>query len=380
MDITLQNNNKLFLETINFREYVPKNVMIKILNSGKIIYSNYNSFPDDLWYSNLKYKNEKIKDPENHLNIYFNNYDNLLVKYKKYHENWGRVYPDLSVSILKSYIRRTLLKNDYYDFDLSGTYLNILKSICEKNGINCPILKKVINQRDDIIKYFIKECKFPNDRDGITYAKDLIFIHLYNGDEDDTAEIKKKYKINVEFPPILRDFKDEMDKIKKELIKRNPVLYDYCKKTFDNVKNKTFMNNKNTLGRGNLNGYFLSLYLQEQEVRIVDKILKWFYYNTNVMKRNGVNGYCIYEYDGFMLLRENIDKEFGGSENFVELLNRKMRDFWLDLKWESKNLDENIMNLNENIHMNYKNLFILCFSIILIYLIYIYKNESKFLL
>jgi len=374
MDITLHKNNKLFLEITSFREYVPKEIMLKILNSGKIKYSNYNSFPDDLWYSNLKYKNEKINNPEHHLKTYLNNYDNLLVKYKRFYQNWGRVYPDLSVSILKSYIRRTLLKDNYYDFDLSGTYLNILKSICEKYNIKCKILNKIIEQREDIIKYFIKECKFPSHRDGRTYAKDLIFIHLYNGDEDDTAEIKKKYKINVEFPPILRDFKNEMDEIKKELIKRNPILFDYCKKTFEKVRNKFFMNNKNTLGRNNLHGYFLSLYLQEQEVRIVNKILEWLYYNTNVMKRNGVNGYCIYEYDGFMLLRENVDKEFGCSENFVKLLNDKMKDFGFDLNWEAKKLDENIMNLNEDIYMDYKNLFILCFSIILIYLIYIYKK------
>lgn len=375
MDITLDNRKDLFLERTIFREYISKDLINKILKSGKIKYSDYNSSPEDLWYSKLNYKNEKINNPEHHLKIYLDNYDDLKVRYKKFHHPWGRIYPELSVNILKAYIRRTLLKDDYYDFDIIGTYPKILRNICDKNGISCPVLKRVIKERDDILEYIIRECNFTNDRNGKTYAKDLIFINFYNGDEDDIRNKLNFYGINDNFvlPPVFKELKEEMDRIKVELIKRNPLLYEYCKKTFKNVYNKIFMGNKNTLGRDTLNGYFISLYLQEQELRIVDKITSWLYNNTNVMKKNGLNGYFIYEYDGFMLLKENVDREFGGPENFVRILNGKMDEYGIGLEWENKRLDENIMEL-EDIEMDYGNLVILSISLILIYLIYIYKN------
>ena len=60
MDITLDNRKDLFLERTIFREYISKDLINKILKSGKIKYSDYNSSPEDLWYSKLNYKNEKI--------------------------------------------------------------------------------------------------------------------------------------------------------------------------------------------------------------------------------------------------------------------------------------------------------------------------------
>jgi len=369
MDIVLSRKD-LFLEKTRFYEYISDKLIDKILKCNKIRYIEYKKFDTDLWYTNLKFKNIKINDPEHHLRVYRDNcFNNILeTRYKKLHYPWGRLYPELSVVILKAYIRRTLVREDYYDFDLIGTHLYILKNLCCKYGIECSTLKRIILERDNIIDYLIKKYKL--EKNSKTTAKDMIFLNMYIEEESEWGQvIKMKYKIDAEYLDIFREFKREMDYIKMILIEKNPVLYEYCERTFPEIRGKTFMNTKNILGRDKLSGYFLSLYLQEQEVRIVDKIMEYLYHNTNVMKIGTKNGFCIYEYDGFMLLKKNVDREFGGPDKLVELLNRKTKEM-MDIDWICKPIDDNVIEFDD-IYMDYENIIYVIVLVIIICLIYI---------
>jgi len=371
--MSIKINDNIFLTKTQFYEYIPKYRLENVIQYG--IFNN-NPFPvNDMWYDRCIERN--LRCPMDFIELYYNNNkdDIVEVRYNKFDGPWGRLYPDLSTSVLKAPVRRTLLNGYYYDFDIKSTYLAILKNVCIKNGIRCDVLRYVEENKDDIAKDLVEYYGLSKERQGREIAKDLIYINIYNGDENDVKKVMEKYELKKEFPKLLKDFKEDMEKIKEELIKRNPELYAYVKNNFKNVKGRTFYESDSMYGRNSLNGYFISLYLQEIETQIVNKILEWIYNNTDVMKFRGRNGFMMYEYDGFHLLRENVDREFGDSKNFVKILEKKTQELTgMDLKWDSKLLNDDLIDFKGYMDID-RELLIYGIGILVIILV-IYLNNN----
>ena len=123
----------------------------------------------------------------------------------------------------------------------------------------------------------------------------------------------------------------ELGGIAKALKDKNPFLYESARKSKE-VKNKT----KNVIGS------FFALYLQEWELRIVEKIISWLVSNTDVMKHpNGKTSYPVgvYEYDGIKLLKENVDKFEGGKEGLrLKIIEKKRAHTPAEPKYSKKSL------------------------------------------
>ena len=104
----------------------------------------------------------------------------------------------------------------------------------------------------------------------------------------------------------ITNFVRELHDIATHLKEKNISLYESARKSKE-AKNKT----KNVIGS------FFALYLQEWELRLVEKIISWLMSNTDIMKHpNGKTSYHVgvYEFDGIKLLKENVDKYDGGKE------------------------------------------------------------------
>jgi len=353
-NVILEEKDKDFITSNVFYEKIPKSLLISLINSGKIKeIQNYSI--TDLFYMGLYDGNKKIKNKMDHLLAYNkrNIKDYVPIVFKKLLDGcWGRPFAvnGLSINCFDGYIRRSILRDDYYDFDISSSYIGILKNTCDKLGMVCPAIKYMFENKEEVRNGIMKHYGIKNDTKGIYVCKDIIYINIYNGDKEDLKWMYENYKLDSKkkLPDILVKMKEEVSKIKKELIRLNPVLWGYCRRTFPKVNGRVFFESKNTLGRDNLEGYFISLYLQEQEFRLVSGILEWLFYYTNVLRSDGQNGCFIYEFDGFHLLKERVVDEFGNVDNLVRMMNEKTKEvFDLDLKWGVKSMDEDYYDIGK---------------------------------
>ena len=81
-------------------------------------------------------------------------------------------------------------------------------------------------------------------------------------------------------------------------------------------------------------GSFFALYLQEYEYRIVSKMLQYLINHTSVMnhptKQTDLK-VGSYEYDGFKVLKQNVDGYDGGLSQFLMDLNQKCLPYFTSL-------------------------------------------------
>lgn len=353
VEITLPFQQNNFLSSLTFYEKVSKNLCLTLLNSGKI---NKNiKYPlNDLYYDNII-----VNSPYEHLKLYTDkNIDDIVpVRFKKYY-HWGRVFEEngLTLCSIPGQMTRSLIKDEYYDFDIISSGPNILRNICEMFKIDCSAIKYVANNKDKIIKELIDYYGLPDNKDGKYIAKDIIYVNIYNGDVEDMNKVYKMYNLDVikPVPELIVKFRNNIIDVRRKLIQSNPILWNFCKSNFQNVRNKKFGETENLCGRGSMEGYFMSLYLQEYEFRIVSGILEFLYSHTNLLKYKGRNGVFIYEYDGFFLLKENIDEQFGGPKKVLKLLRDKTKElFGFDLEWKLGNLNEKYIDLEKEISQFY---------------------------
>jgi hypothetical protein len=249
----------------------------------------------------------------------------FVVSYKKARHGWGRVFPtkSLGMTSFAKKTRNTLIKDLYYDFDLKNAQPEILRSICEANNLSCAIVKEYCTRREEIICNIIADSDGEANRD---LVKSLIIrLSFYGGFKGWLVENNIK-----EFPTpiIVKKYRDEVKRIALLMKEANPDLF------------KTMERAKKEKGEENVMGSFLSTYLQEYELRVVENVLKHLCIETDICSTDFPNYFlAIYEFDGLKLLKSRVDA-YGGVDKVLELMNRLNIEMGFDIVWELKPIEK----------------------------------------
>jgi phage/plasmid-associated DNA primase len=274
-----------------------------------------------------KYANEK-EQLSKYMKLYNPSVGGMVVKYGKPKHKWGRAFPykSLGLSTIRRIVRNTLIDDIYYDFDISNAQPNIIKNLCESNGIPCPIINRYCADRKNLMKEVA-------DRYGVSpnVAKALFIRMCFFGTFYGWCiENKITNQEPMEFITLFeRELKDIAERIKKE----NPTLYETArKKKEDKGENK----------ENKIIGSFFGLYNQEYESRIVEAVICYIINHTDLMKVDGSKTPAgAYEYDGIKLLKKNVDAYEGGLDAVVDMLNEKTLELTgFKLQWTNKEFEE----------------------------------------
>jgi len=347
MDIKLRRIS-LFLTEVDFYEKFSQDSFEEIIQKAR---------KDENFSEMIKRKYD-----ENDLYYYFHcNYDNqlehlydiykklrgdtLVVKYERILGFFlGRVIAKdlISSNAFYNKVKKPMTKDDYYEFDLKSCYLTLTANLSYMMDMECPLLIFLMRNRDRIYGDIKRVYKLGDDDAGNDFCKKLVFLSFYNPCEEEYKVLYDKMKIDysIKVPRICNELSREIKKIRDKLIENNLELYGEVKRHYREIKDKKYRDRFNQrLGRNSLDGYFMSIYLEEQEIRIVDKIIEWLYYYTDCLKYGGKNGYIIYENDSILLLKSCVDKCFGTPLNFLDILNRKTKEFFnlpISMEWTFK--------------------------------------------
>ena len=266
--------------------------------------------------------NEKIQ-----LERYFKNMspDGIIkVKYIRKHP-FGRCNAEyaLGLHMMRRAVRHTLCSDLYEDIDMVCCHQSILLNICNNLNLRCPILEKYVNDRDSILKQVMDFYKVNK-----SSAKTL-FISMTNG-----GTLKKWFDDNSvasdlqSYLQIVKSYKTEMNRLAKILIDKSPEIYDFVK----------------TIKEKNINGSFMSYYLQEIECRILEQV-----YLYCVEKGYIVNNNVILTSDGIML-----EKQYYNDNMLKEFTNLIINKFNFKIDFVNKSMDE-ILNIEITPELDEKN-------------------------
>ena len=307
-----------FIADKSFVEHIPYHCVEQLLNNDclkdKWDLTNYSQ-----QIAAQSYLNEK-EQLRAYLQCYNKKHGGFLVKYHKAKHKWGRVFPSkaLGLTSFAKKTRNTLIKDLYYDFDLSNAQPQILRNICKANAINHDIIEKYCDEREQIMGDIISASEGRVDREQVKSL--IIRLSFYGG----FMNWMKEQGVDFPEPVIVRNYRSQVQEITSKLSISNPELY------------KTMERCKKDKGGTNFMGSFLSTYLQEYELRLVEFVLKKICTETYICSTDIVNVFAaIYEYDGLKLLKEKVDA-FGGSDTLLAFMNQANLEFGFDIKWELK--------------------------------------------
>jgi len=312
-----------FIESKTFTECIPLHYVEQLSNNSclqdkwdltnynqKIVAQNYINEKQQLQSYLIKY-NKKIKA--------------FLVKYIKPKHKWGRVFPSKSLGCCSfaKRTRNTLIKKFYLDFDLANAQPEILRNICLANNIPCETITKYCNEREAIIADIIKASNNTVNRD---LVKSLVISLSFYGTFKSWLE-REGIEAFPE-PVIVAEYCAEIRIIAQVIKNQNIDLF------------KTMSRLKLDKGEANVMGSFLSTYLQEWELRLVENTLKHLCTETDVCTTETPNHFnAIYEFDGIKLFKETVD-DFGGYDVLLKLMNKLNLDMGFDVKWELKPIEK----------------------------------------
>lgn len=123
-------------------------------------------------------------------------------------------------------------------------------------------------------------------------------------------------------PPEVLLFERELKDIAEAFKHHNHLLFDTARKS------------KEAKGSKNFIGAFLSLYLQEYELRIVEAVMNWIMNETDVMGKGEIR-VGTYEYDGIKLYTEYVEK-YGKSKLLKEINEITPQLTGFHVEWEEK--------------------------------------------
>jgi len=249
----------------------------------------------------------------------------IPVKYKKPKHQFGRSFPEksLGLSSIRRTIRNTLIKDIYYDFDISNAQPAIMSCLCDKIGLLCPQLKEYVADRSRIKRELATEYQVSE-----SLIKDLFIRLCFGGTFGGWCydnHLQDKYP-NAFIVSFQREIADICTRAKAV----NPVMYESARQ---NCLKKE--------GTPNILASFFGLFNQEYESRIVESILCHLIHHTDLMNMEGTQTKVgAYEYDGIKLLKSNVDMYEGGVEGVLQLLNEKSAEQGFPLTWVCKEIDE----------------------------------------
>lgn len=311
LSLTIQKKESSFNKK-EFREKIDIEALNRLIGSDLLrVFEEEDGVITKYWMEH--YKNEK-----NLLIAYRKKYKSFKtkegyvpVKYESKGSNYGRVYPDKSLSLcsFRKAIRHTLAKDYYEDIDIKNCHPVILLQICQSNGIMTPNLQSYVEQRREILDIFSK--KYKCDEEEIK----TLFISIMYG-----AGVQKWYR-DHNIPPEEEDaffsrFKEEIDRIATFVVNSNPEMTKELKK-----RDKAY----------NEKGRILSYFCQDWERRILEVVYEYLCFK-DVVKDNAV--LC---FDGLMipkdkynpdLLVELSNEVFNRLSLRVEFVNKEMNMFY----------------------------------------------------
>ena len=225
----------------------------------------------------------------------FNTASKLLAKSTKgcvrvdYHQsggrNFGRFFANggTSLQTICKEIRHTISSEFYTDLDMVNAHPVILKSMCEKNSIECSKLNEYINKREDKLNELIEQCDISRDD-----AKD-VFLSLINGG-------CAKYEDLKDPPKFLRRFKNEVSNIIEEICDIYPTEYEISKQSHPN----------------NPKGSTVNKIMCNYENEIIQCVLE-FYRSKKIIDNN-----CVLCFDGIMIPKhEKIEEYIDDCEIYI---------------------------------------------------------------
>jgi hypothetical protein len=312
-----------FISDKTFIEQIPSHYVNQLIQSNCLLdkwdMSNYSQK-----YASQNYINERAQ-----LASYLLNYKKKLngfsVKYKKALHKWGRVFPvrSLGLTSFAKKTRNTLIKESYYDFDLKNAQPEILKGLCVSNNIQCDIIEEYCNNRESIIADIITASNNTCTR---AQVKSLMIRLSFFGKFD--GWLKEEGITDFPEPVIVKKYTNQVSEIASKFIQLNPAMY------------KTITKVKKDKSEKNVEGAFLSTYLQEYELRIVENVLEHICRNTPICTSDIPNHFiATYEFDGLKLLKSAVDK-YGGTDLVLSLFNKLNNDLGFSIQWELKDMDK----------------------------------------
>lgn len=310
------------LDGMKLIECIPKERIQAILKSDQLLPMWRNRFHEQELQRIFSNEGEQLIQ---YLRNYVDKVGGVPVKYKKPRNGWGRVYPDKSCGLtsFRRKIRNTLINDLYYDFDLKNAHPTILRNLCKSNGIPHPQLEKYCDQRNEILQEV--QSKFNVSKD---VAKELFIRICYSGTFQSWC-IENGISAEHSGYDFASLFENEIQIIAKRIKKENPQLWDCARKK----------------DRDNQMGTFMSLYNQEWEQRILEKVMCEIW-GTELMNMTGGLKSGTYEFDGIKLPKNQVE-EFGGISAVVDFLNMfTNQETGFTLEWVHKPT-EGVFELDE---------------------------------
>lgn len=274
-----------------------------------------------------------------------NKKNQLIIKhFQKY--NLGRFYANSNSNLIgiTKHIKHTLLKHyGYMDLDIVKSNPSIIYALL--NGIlPLPSFKEYIENTDEV---FTELTTFYALDDTLQHKhiKEFFNSSIFGGSYNkwiDTLEnegVKFKTKEQHLF---MKDFKDECDKVKSQIINANPTLMEYlrtCK-----------MNDNNPVDEWKLNNSVLSYYLNTIENHILHIAYKFLTTTKTIQPKKNI----LLEYDGlcFKPLQELNETDL---IDIATKINQKvLKDTGLNIKFKFKKYDDKYIH-NEVVNQAIEN-------------------------
>lgn len=323
------NETAAYLDCSTFYEVIDPELMRQYALS--IHASDYSDWEDKY------FENEKT-----HLLKYVQSFDEKIKLFRVDYtrkKKIGRVNPKASIGAvaLARATRNTMMRHNYYDFDIENAHPIILREILSRKyniKTEFPCLDDYCGRRDELLREVMDAYNI--DR---KIAKNAFISMMYNGTPESWRKKNSLYFDGYDqkqclVEKLLDDFTAEIDKVITLFVNSNKELY---KRECDNYRK-----NKKNVGKKNERGSFLSTVMQEYELQLTSAVMKWCIENGLATFRDMPNCLVVsYAYDGFMLLKENVEK-YGGVRKLLDDLSQITFDLtgYHNVVWTNKDMND----------------------------------------
>lgn len=106
--------------------------------------------------------------------------------------NFGRIYSTDGIQMISGWIRRILTAGLYYDIDIVNCSPSLLLQWNERHGIESPLLRRLVNERDCVFSVIVNETglELPKDRDQI---KQMVLTCFFLGNYTEKYTVHSKW-------------------------------------------------------------------------------------------------------------------------------------------------------------------------------------------
>ena len=323
-----------FLTSNTFVEKVDQKVMDTLLASDHLLLEWTNR---SAWFVDTlrrQFQNEK-KQISDYAFLYNEDCEGVIVRYDEAKGKCGRVtvHKSLGFTNMRRPVRHTIC-TEYYDFDIKNCQPNMLYYVLKERSPRELVM--YINDRESIINLHMEMWNIKAEDKWL--VKQLFIRLFFMGTFDGYRADMKEYGYNIPIMPstFIEKLEHSLVTAALSLKDDNPHLWKVAYNR-NKEKGKEIPTDRVVLRT------FMALFLQTLERRVVEAVMQTIHATTSLMKREKYPGYIYtsYEYDGFKLLKENVDKYEGGKDGVVDLIVLLTNELsGMPLSWTVKEMDE----------------------------------------